>query len=186
MPPRSDPQFTRVRTYLHDRRGLSLTIIDALRGAGRLYADPRGNAVFVMVAGQPPRTVGAELRGTTSRIWHGLAPGSRRDAGYFWFGDPSAKQIVLCESAIDAASCYELHHRIATTDTLLICISTAGVRSDAPWLAPLLTRGYLLSCGFDNDDAGNTAASRMMARYPTIHRLLATAHDWNDALRAQP
>jgi hypothetical protein len=74
-----------------------------------LYADARGNAVFVMQAGKPNRPIGAELRGTGQRVWRGLAPGSSKNAGYFWIGDPSAQHIVLCESAIDAISCHQFH-----------------------------------------------------------------------------
>ena len=36
-----------------------------------------------MLAGKPTRAIGAELRGTGNRVWRGLAPGTRKDAGYF-------------------------------------------------------------------------------------------------------
>ena len=61
-----------------------------------------------MVAGKPNRPIGAELRGTGDRLWRGLAPGTRKDAGYFWIGHPGSTRIVLCESAIDAISCFQL------------------------------------------------------------------------------
>ena len=61
-----------------------------------------------------------------SRVWRGLAPGTHRDAGYFWIGNTSSKRIVLCESAIDAISCFQLQPCGAC-----ICISTAGVRATA-------------------------------------------------------
>jgi len=167
-----------VRRYLTQQRALAEPIVEPLLTAGKVYADRRGNAVFLMVAGKPNRAIGAELRGTGKQLWRGLAPGTRRDAGYFWIGTEGSRKIVLCESAIDAISCYQLH-------STCICISTAGVRPDAPWLPPLLTRGYQIYCGFDDDQPGNAASRQMITRHPSIQRLRPPAHDWNDALTAR-
>jgi hypothetical protein len=176
-----------VSRYLAKQRGLSPTVLGPLIDDGKLYADGRGNAVFVMVAGKPNRPIGAELRGTGKRVWRGLAPGTRKNAGYFWVGNTHAKQIVICESAIDAISCLQLHTHIH--DALLpgqcICISTAGVRPDAPWLQPLLARGYDIYCGFDTDEPGETASRQMISRHPPIQRLRPPHHDWNEALTAR-
>jgi len=87
----------------------------------------------------------------------------------------SSNQIVLCESAIDAISCFQMH-----TDR--ICISTSGVRSNPRWLRVLITRGYEIHCGFDADAAGDTSASEMLAIHPSIKRLRPPAHDWNAVL----
>ena len=86
-----------------------------------------GNAVFLMVAGKANRPVGAELRGTGKRPWRGMAPGSRKDRGYFWVGAKGSGNIVLCESAIDAISCFQLHSTQLHSE--YICISTAGRRA---------------------------------------------------------
>ena len=174
--------FERVRRYLTERRGLAADILEPLIDAGKVYADGRGNAVFLMVAGKPNRAVGAELRGTGERIWRGLAPGTRKDAGYFWVGASGVQRIVLCESAIDAISCFQLHRTQLREEC--IGISTAGIRPDAPWLQPLLARGYDIHCGFDDDEPGNTAASQLLRRHPSIKRLRPPAHDWNDAILA--
>jgi hypothetical protein len=172
----------RVRQYLIERRGLAAHILESLIDAGKLYADQRGNAVFLMVAGKANRPIGAELRGTGERVWRGLAPGTGRDAGYFWVGTKGSQKIVLCESAIDAISCFQLHSMQLHAER--ICISTAGVRPDAPWLSPLLARGYHIHCGFDNDQPGEAASCQMITRHPSITRLRPPAHDWNDAIRA--
>jgi hypothetical protein len=177
LPAASLVHLPRVHRYLTQQRGLAASILAPLIEAGKLYADGRGNAVFLMVAGKAQRAIGAELRGTGKQVWHGLAPGTRRDAGYFWIGIKRSKNIVICESAIDAISCYQLHGAC-------ICISTAGVRPDAPWIDPLTARGYDIYCGFDNDQPGEAAASQMTLRHPSIQRLRPTAHDWNDALIA--
>lgn len=175
-------KLDRVRRYLTERRTLAARVLKPLIDAGKVYADPRGNAVFLMVAGKANRPIGAELRGTGKRIWHGLAPGTSKDAGYFWIGIKGSGNIVLCESAIDAISCFQLHAMQLHAEC--ICISTAGVRPDAPWLSPLLARGYHIHCGFDNDEAGNTASCQMISQHPAIQRLRPPAHDWNDALKA--
>ena len=167
--------LARVRQYLTRRRGLAVSIIEPLVQGGKLYADSRGNAVFLLLAGKAQRPVGAELRGTGPRVWRGMAPGTRKDWGYFWIGVPASREIVLCESAIDAMSCFQMHPQ-------RICISTSGVRADPPWLGALLARDYGIFCGFDADGPGDAAAARMLALHPAIRRLRPPAHDWNDAL----
>lgn len=184
--PSSNPaKLDCVRRYLRQQRSLSAGILASLIDDGKLYADDRGNAVFLMVAGKPNRPIGAELRGTGSRLWRGLSPGSRRDVGYFWIGCPDSQQIVLCESAIDAISCFQLQkQQAAGLPAESICISTAGVRSDAPWLRPLLARGYAIYCGFDTDDAGERTSRQMIARHASVQRLRPPKHDWNETLTA--
>jgi len=165
----------RVREYLTRCRGLAASVLEPLVQSGKLYADRRGNAVFLLVAGKAQRPVGAELRGTGPRVWRGMAPGTRKDRGYFWIGAQGSREIVLCESAIDAMSCFQLQPQ-------RICISTSGVRADPPWLDGLLAHGYDIFCGFDADGPGDAAAALMMALHPTIRRLRPSAHDWNDVL----
>jgi hypothetical protein len=187
LPASSPANLERVRRYLR-QRCLSEKILASLIDDGKLYADNRGNAVFLMVTGKPNRPIGAELRGTGSRVWRGLAPGTRRNAGYFWIGRRDSQRIVLCESAIDAISCWQLNAQLhsAPLSGDCICISTAGVRPDAPWLRPLLARGYALYCGFDTDEPGERASRLMIARHPTVQRLRPPQHDWNQTLTASP
>jgi hypothetical protein len=178
MPVRDDRLLGRVRHYLTRRRCLAALLIEPLMESGKLYADRRGNAVFVLVAGKAQRPVGAELRGTGPHVWRGMAPGTRKDLGYFWVGVSGSREIVLCESAIDAISCFEMYPQ-------RICISTSGVRTHSPWLGTLITRGYRLHCGFDADHPGDAAAAGMIAFHPAIQRLRPPAHDWNDALASR-
>jgi hypothetical protein len=178
LPARDDRLLDRVRQYLTQRRCLSAALVESLVASGKLYADGRGNAVFLLVAGKNQRPVGAELRGTGPRVWRGMTPGTRKDTGYFWIGGQGSREIVLCESAIDAISCFQMHPQ-------RICISTSGVRPDPPWLDALLARGYDIFCGFDADAPGDAAAARMMALHPAVRRLRPPAYDWNDALRSR-
>ena len=161
-----------------ERRHLASVLLEPLLASGRLYADQRGNAVFLLVAGKANRPVGAELRGTGPRVWRGMAPGTRKDLGYFWTGARGAKEIVLCESAIDAISCFQLHPE-------RICISTSGVRANPPWLSGLIVRRYHIHCGFDTDQPGDEAAHQMISLHPTVQRLRPPAHDWKDALASR-
>jgi hypothetical protein len=175
LPAGDDRLLGRVRRYLTERRRLAAAVIEPPIESGKLYADQRGNAVFVLVAGKAQRPVGAELRGTGPRVWRGMVPGTRKDHGYFWVGLAGSRQIILCESAIDALSCFQM-------DPQRICISTSGVRADPPWLRGLLARDYELYCGFDADQPGDTTAARMIALHPAVRRLRPPAHDWNDVL----
>jgi hypothetical protein len=178
LPSGDGQQIAAVQRYLVRRRLLPATLITALIQSGDLYADARCNAVFVL-RGEDQQPVGAELRGTGPAPWHGLAPGSGRDLGYFRVTPAEPAGIVLCESAIDALSCYLLHPGCCA-------ISTSGARANPRWLAPLLKHGLPAYCGFDADPTGDEQAQLMMTIHPTIHRLRPNHHDWNDVLQATP
>jgi len=167
------PQITRYLTL--DRR-LPADLLRSLIHAGTLYADDKANAVFLLL-GKGKTVVGAEIRGTTKRTWHALAPGSRKDLGYFHVGSHKAPKIVLCESAIDAISYHAL-------DSDCMALSTAGAHPNPPWLPSLTNKGFDLFCGFDADNTGDTLAQKMIALHPTIKRLRPTHHDWNDELKS--
>lgn len=175
LPAADERNLARALQYLTGRRHLPNSLLAALVESGKLYADSRGNAVFLLVAGKANRPVGAELRGSGPRVWRGMAAGSRKDSGYFWIGAKGPRTIVLCESAIDAISC-------SAMDANRICISTSGARANPRWLKGLIARGYHICCGFDADEPGDNAASQMIALYPTVRRLRPPAHDWNDVL----
>jgi hypothetical protein len=177
LPPPDPGQLWRVRRYLAGQRALPPALIEPLIRSGTLYADHRANAVFLLL-GKEKQPVGAELRGTTPRPWRGLAPGSKKDLGFFAIPPDPRPEIILVESAIDAISCFTLHpeHR---------CISTAGARPNPRWLAPLLGQSHSVYCGFDADPVGEHMAQAMMALYPTIQRLRPPRQDWNDVLKAR-
>jgi len=176
LPPPSPEHLAGVRRYLLQERHLPVALLEPLLGSGSLYADARANAVFVLRS-KLQEPVGAELRGTTALAWRGMAPGSRKDRGFFAIpAAPSLSTIVLCESAIDAMSCHALHPQYR-------CLSTAGVRPNPVWLVELLGHAGQLYCGFDSDDTGEAMARSMMRLYPAIQRLRPSRKDWNDVLR---
>lgn len=178
LPAADASQLNRVHRYLTHRRCLPASLVESLIATGKLYADHRGNAVFLMVASKAQRPIGAELRGTGEQVWRGMAPGTDKDAGFFWTGDARSRTIIVCESAIDAMSCCVLFPEY-------LAISTSGVRPAPRWLSGLLARDYTIHCGYDTDEAGARAAAAMIIAYPSVNRLQPPAHDWNDALVAQ-
>ena len=185
IPPADPSKLERVKQYLVHQRRIDPVVLDPLVQSGVVYGDTRGNAVFLLL-GKENLPVGAELRGTTACPWRGLAPGSQKDLGFFAVStEPwpitvsAASPIILCESAIDAISCFALHPHCR-------CLSTAGARPNPLWLKPLLDQGGPIYCGFDADPTGNNMAAAMIALHPAVKRLRPPAHDWNDVLQAQP
>ena len=166
----------RVIHYLVHQRALPLPLLQPLLNSGTLYADGRANAVFLLL-GKDNLPVGAELRGTSQRQWRGLAPGSQKNLGYFSIPATPRPTLILCESAIDALSCFTLHpqHR---------CLSTAGATPNPRWLPSLLAQGCQIHCGFDADPTGDAIAKALIALHPDIQRLRPSLHDWNDVLKA--
>jgi len=164
-----------VERYLVEDRKLPRALLAPLVRSGMIYADARANAIFLLVDSHAT-AVGAELRGTTPLAWRGLAPGSRKDRGFFSLPSTPGQALVLCESAIDAISCHALHRAYR-------CLSTSGARPDPPWLSALIEQSQPIYCGFDADPTGDAMAQRMRELHPSIQRLRPEAKDWNDLLR---
>ena len=177
LPAPDSSRIAGVRDYLASQRRIAPVIIEALGASGALYADARANAVFVLRS-DAGASVGAELRGTAGGSWRGMAPGSRKDLGFFAVGTPTAAKVILCESAIDAISAFQL-------DRGCRAISTSGARPNPAWLPALLSGAHQVVCGFDADPTGERMAAEMIALHPTVHRLRPPLHDWNDVLRAE-
>ena len=177
LPPPCPRRLEQVRRYLIQERRLPSALLESLFHSGDLYADARTNAVFLLRANDA-QPVGAELRGTTSWPWRGMAPGSRKDLGFFAVPNAFLENILLCESAIDAISAHALHPEYR-------CVSTAGARPDPAWLPELLTQSRRLYCGFDLDDTGESMARSMIARHPSVQRLRPPSKDWNAALQSR-
>lgn len=177
LPKRDDYKLPQVRKYLiHDRR-IPLKLVHSLIHSGKIYADHKGNAVFLLL-GKEKSVVGAELRGTTNKKWHGMAPGSRKDMGCFYVKSSNTKKVVICESAIDAISFIALHPDY-------LSMSASGVNPNPVWLPKLINKGFDMYCGFDSDDIGDTVANKMINLYPTVKRLRPPNHDWNEVLTSK-
>ncbi len=181
LPVKDDSKLNQVIYYLTYIRLLPSNIILQLIKSGKLYADSNANAVFLLL-GKDNEIVGAELRGTTSNKWHKIARGSNKDKGFFSIGNFNAGKIILCESAIDAISCFALLDTRTTDNNNFMAISTAGVSNNPYWLRDYLKHDYIIYCGYDSDTVGDKMAINLIERYPAIKRLRPIKHDWNKLL----
>ena len=177
LPKRDDNKVPQIMRYLRYERCIPPKLINFLIRSGTLYADNRGNAVFLLL-GKDKRVVGAELRGTTHLRWHGMAPGSRKELGAFYVKSPNTKKMVICESAIDAISYFALQLNC-------LALSTSGANSNPPWLSSFISKGFKIYCGFDSDETGDILAIKMINLYPAVRRLRPTKHDWNEVLQSK-
>jgi hypothetical protein len=177
LPPPDPSRLSAVKRYLVHDRAITPSMTDSLIESGKLYADRRGNAVFLLL-GKENTPVGAELRGAGPQRWRGMAPGSQKDLGYFSVQAPDATRVILCESAIDAISCFLLH-------PASLCLSTSGARPNPRWLPALLSQRLAVYCGFDSDTTGDAMAAQMIALHPSLRRLRPSQHDWNDVLKSR-
>ena len=176
LPTRDDNKIPQMKKYLINDRCIPPKLISSLICSGKIYADIRGNAVFLLL-GKEKIVVGAELRGTTNKRWHGMAPGSRKDKGCFYVKSPIINKVVICESAIDAISFFALH-----SDSLVL--STSGINPNPAWLPRLINKGFDIHCGFDSDETGDTIANKMINLYPMVKRLRPPKQDWNEVLKS--
>lgn len=177
LPQKDDKKLPQVSQYLINHRCLPEELIKNLIKSKKLYADIRGNAVFLLL-GKKKRVVGAELRGTCNQKWRGMAPGSRKDLGCFYLVGKNTKEMALCESAIDAASCAVLYPDYTA-------ISTSGATANPAWLQNFIANGCDIYCGFDADEIGDKMANEMIKQYPSIKRLRPQKHDWNEILQSK-
>jgi len=175
LPQRDDRKLLQITHYLRDQRRIPKELIDNLIESEKLYADVRANAVFLLL-GEKKRIVGAELRGTCGAQWRGMALGSQKNQGCFYLVGTSTRKMVLCESAIDAVSCFVLHPEYTA-------ISTSGATANPAWLQNFIMKGCEIYCGFDSDRIGNMLADKMIKLYPSIKRLHPSRHDWNEVLQ---
>jgi len=175
-PKKTDHNLPVVIHYLHHVRKVPMDLLQQLVRSGKVYADIRSNAVFLLL-GKEKKAVGAELRGTSQKRWVGMTRGSRKDLGAFSVKAQFPKNIVICESAIDAISYFALKPDC-------IAVSTAGATPAPSWLYQLVKYDIEILCGFDDDDTGNRNADEMIRLFPKIKRLKPGKHDWNAVLKS--
>ena len=186
VPPKtSDRCWPRVRAWLIEERGLEDFRVDGFKSTGLLYADARFNAVFLCRDACGVAT-GAELVGSGRRAggcrFRGMAPGSCKAAGGFWFrsmGDEPFISALIAESAIDVLSALS----IGAGGLVSMYASMSGVCRRLPdWL-----RGFDLAfvkCGFDADEVGDAAAGALIASDRRVSRVRPSgAKDWNALLK---
>jgi Toprim-like/Protein of unknown function (DUF3991) len=184
-----------VREYLTVTRKLSDKLIDSLHERGLIYADDLQNTVFLRHATtnqsgswQRIEANGASLRGTwgENNSFHGLAPGSSREDGWFWvgLGKGAIQRVLLTESPIDALSLVMLDKPSRPKDGVTIYLSTDGAGAiPAEALRQVMAQGGKVAIAFDADRAGELMAWRVAQELPGARRVVpAYGKDWNERL----
>jgi hypothetical protein len=193
MPEANEHRWDVVREYLVENRKLPAVLVDRLHERGLVFADNHQNPVFVShsltnntwVRGE---VTGASLRGTwgEDNHYHGLAPGSARDQGWFWLGTGNGpvRRVLLTESPIDAMSLALLDKERRVQPGVTIYLSTDGSGGfPVGRLKPILQNGGSVVAAFDADQAGELMAWRLAQQLPGIERLTpGQSKDWNERL----
>jgi hypothetical protein len=193
MPAANERRWDAVREYLVETRKLPAVLVDRLHERGLVFADDHQNAVFIRhsltnntwVRGE---VTGASLRGTwgEDNHYHGLAPGSARDQGWFWIGTGNGpvRQVLLVESPIDAMSLALLNKERRVQPGVTIYLSTDGLGGfPIEGLKPILQNGGRVVAAFDADQAGELMAWRLAQQLPGVERLTPKgSKDWNAML----
>jgi hypothetical protein len=193
MPEANERRWDAVREYLVENRKLPAVLVDRLHERGLVFADDHQNAVFVRhnltnntwVRGD---VTGASLRGTwgEDNHYHGLAPGSARDQGWFWIGTGNGpvRRVLLTESPIDAMSLALLDKERRVQPGVTIYLSTDGSGGfPVKGLRAILNNGGLVAAAFDADQAGELMAWRLAQQLPGVRRLTPIqSKDWNERL----
>ncbi len=193
MPAPNEHRWAAVRQYLIETRKLPAVLIDRLHERGHIYADDYQNAVFVRHELKGDRWIrgevtGASLRGTWGEhnAYHGMAPGSMRDQGWFWLGAGRGeiRRVLLTESPIDALSLAKLDPHRQQTEGVSIYLSTDGSGSvPIAALQQVIEQGGEVAIAFDADVAGELMSWRIAHELPGVHRLTpAYGKDWNERL----
>ena len=188
LPTRSQASWPEVCDHLVTERGIGGMLLQVCHARGLVYADRRGNAVFVSrdVSG---KAAGAEIVGLRRRggdaAFKAMAPGSSKASGGFWMALDGAppERAVLVESAIDALSVLTLRSFPWAGSGGFAAVSAAGVATSVPrWLDGWRLRRIL--CGYDADRAGDAAAARLARTDPRVVRCrpAVEGEDWNDLL----
>ncbi len=197
VPAANEHRWAGVREYLVETRKLPAVLVDRLNERDLIFADNHQNAVFLRHELQAQtwsrgEVIGASLRGTWGEAnhFHGLAPGSARDQGWFWIGTGQGpvNRVLLVESPIDAMSLAVLDRAQRGPEGVSIYLSTdgsGGVPTEA--LKMVLRSGGLVAAAFDADVAGETMAWRVAQQVPGIERLTPNqGKDWNEVLVVHP
>lgn len=197
MPTSSERRWPAVQHYLVETRGLPKNLVTYLHDRGMVYADPYQNAVFVRYgtsSDQPWKRhepTGASLRGTwgVGNSFHGMAPGTSRDNGWFWIalGRGRVQRVFLTESPIDALSLAVLDRQRQGAEQGTVYLSTDGSGCIPTFaLQSVLDEGGQVIAALDADIAGEKMAWRIAEQLSGIRRVTpAVGKDWNERLLAE-
>jgi hypothetical protein len=166
-------------------RGLSPELLSLSIFANCVRVDRRNNAIFPHY--DKSGLCGFEIKNTD---FTGFAAGGVKG---LWFSqaNPTDKELVLTESAIDALSFHALHKgnftRYMSTGGALNPQQPALIRG----AIEKLPSGAVVILAFDNDEGGDKIAAEIKAVAPAGHEIRRvlpdkmSGKDWNDILKIQ-
>jgi hypothetical protein len=192
-------RWSQVRAYLTQGCELPASWIDALHEGGKIYADVRGNAVFIGENEQRiPTAAYVQGMGSESTIT-GVTPGARRDPGWFTARLPAEDAghppvLIIAESPVEALSVLEVQRRIHRDRpggknergpvTVMATEGAPALPREA--IAETLRRGGIVRVATATHGAGELIWEQLRQQYPSpqqVERAKPTMKDWNDDLR---
>lgn len=178
IPEKNARKMPQVIHYLQRVRGLSSQAVRDAIANGNLWADNNGNCVFAL-RNMDGNIVGAELRGTYEKPFHGAR--GEKSSAFYYTGTSKRKRAVFTESAIDAES-----YNALKPGNLVI--GTNGSRHDTliPLAKKLQSQGFEIVLAFDRDKAGiqlTENISNDLQGQCSVDMPRDGCKDWNDQLR---
>lgn len=182
--PSPDPsRIKQVFTYLTAKRGISPDIVTQNIKKKNIWADSWGNCCFALRDMQG-KLVGAELRGTYEKPYHG----GRGQKGLFYSGSASEDKIaVFTETGIDALSYQTIMQEEGNKN--IVVVGTMGNQKFKMIEVALemVSRGYKILAGYDNDKQGNHLSEILQAAVEEANgvykRECPPNKDWNETLQ---
>lgn len=182
IPEPDDRYIKKIFNYLTQKRGISPNIIKENIDKNNIWADSWGNCCFALRDIQGKR-IGAELRGTYERPYHG----TRGEKGLFYSGKASYdKKAAFTESAIDALS----YQTLKQTEKIVVVSTTGNQKIRMVQVAQeMVKRGYKVIAAFDNDKVGNQLSELLQAAVKDVNgtykRDFPPNKDWNQTLQIE-
>lgn len=179
IPDKDERKIPQVIRYLQQVRGFTAQAVKDAISNGNLWADENGNCVFAL-RNMEGKIVGAELRGTYEKPFHGAR--GEKSSAFYYTGTSTARKAIFTESAIDAES-------YNTLKPGNLVIGTNGSRHETliPLVQKLQSQGFEIVLAFDRDKAGlqlTENISKALQGQCTIDTPHEGCKDWNDQLRA--
>ncbi len=198
--PVADPQrWSQVRAYLTQGCELPAVWVDALHEEGKIYADLRGNVVFI---GENERGIptAAYLQGMGSESTiTGVAPGARRDVGWFTARLPAEDAghppvLIIAESPVEALSVLEMHRRIYRDrpdgknelGPMTVMATEGAPALPRQAIRETLSHGGIVRVATAKHGAGELIWQQLRQQYPSpqqVERAKPNMEDWNKTLR---
>lgn len=183
IPVPDSSRIEQIFTYLTRKRGISPDIVTENIEKKNIWADSWGNCCFALRDMQG-KVVGAELRGTYEKPYHG----GRGQKGLFYSGKASEdKTAVFTESAIDALSYQTIMKEQGNNK--IVAVGTMGNQKFkmVDTALEMVRRGYKIVAAYDNDKQGNHLSDILKSTVEEANgiykRDCPPNKDWNETLQ---